>query len=82
MGRWSLSLRCAGRRTVCDKADWLLARQSAIEKKVAQRDWVDGGQVLYDVRSSYYEGHTGPLAKFGHSRDAKRGKPIALCTVY
>ncbi|MGH8475786.1 MAG: hypothetical protein ACRER2_08475 [Methylococcales bacterium] len=49
---------------------------------MAQRDWVDGGQVLYDVRSSYYEGHTGPLAKFGHSRDAKRGKPIALCTVY
>jgi len=34
--------------------------------------------VLYDVSSSYYEGHTCPLVYFGHSRDGKRGKPIVV----
>ncbi len=28
--------------------------------------------------SSYYEGHTCPLARFGHSRDGKRDKPIVV----
>ena len=31
--------------------------------------------VLYDVSSSYFEGRTCPLAKFGYSRDGKRGLP-------
>ena len=31
---------------------------------------------MYDLSSSYYEGHTCPLAAFGHSRDKKRGLPI------
>jgi len=35
-------------------------------------------QVLYDVTSSYYEGHTCALMQFGHSRDGKRGKPIVV----
>ena len=58
--------------------DWLLARQSRIEKKLAKRHLSEGCQVLYDVSSSYYEGHTCPLARPGHSRDKKRGKPIIV----
>src|SRR4051795_9792893 len=33
--------------------DWLLDRQKAIEKKLAQRHLSDGAMVLYDVTSSY-----------------------------
>ena len=58
--------------------DWLLARQSRIEKKLAKRHLREGCQVLYDVSSSYYEGHTCPLARLGHNRDKKRGKPIIV----
>ena len=61
-----------------DAMDWLLARQSRIEKKLAARHVDEGHQVLYDVSSSYYEGHTCPLVYFGHSRDGKRGKPILV----
>ena len=58
--------------------DWLLVRQSRIEKKLAARHLGEGQQVLYDVSSSYYEGHTCALVQFGHSRDGKRGKPIVV----
>lgn len=58
--------------------DWLLARQESIEKKLAARHLEEGGLALYDVSSSYYEGHTCPLAKFGNSRDKKKGKPIIV----
>lgn len=57
--------------------DWLLARQVRIEKKLADRHLHEGSVVLYDVTSSYYEGHTCPLARFGHDRDEK-GKPIIV----
>ena len=53
--------------------DWLLTRQDAIQKKLAQRHLRDGGLVLYDLSSSYFEGTTCPLAKLGHSRDGKKG---------
>src|SRR5271169_53315 len=58
--------------------DWLLARQQRIEKKLAQRHLQEGSLVLYDVSSSYYEGHTCPLAQYGHDRDGKKGLPIAV----
>jgi transposase len=58
--------------------DWLLARQTRIEKKLAQRHLKAGSIVLYDVSSSYYEGHTCPLARLGHNRDGKRGLPIIV----
>jgi transposase len=58
--------------------DWLLARQARVEKKLAARHLGDGALVLYDVSSSYYEGHTCPLARFGHDRDGKRGLPIIV----
>jgi transposase len=58
--------------------DWLVQRQSRIEKKLASRHLTEGIQVLYDVTSSYYEGKTCPLALFGYSRDGKKGKPIIV----
>ncbi len=46
--------------------------------KLAQRHLADGGVVLYDVSSSYYEGETCPLARYGHDRDGKTGRPIIV----
>ena len=43
--------------------DWLLERQGRIEKKLAARHLEEGALVLYDVSSSYYEGHSCPLAR-------------------
>src|SRR3954454_24776343 len=58
--------------------DWLLRRQTAIEKRLARRHLGEGALVLYDVTSSYYEGRTCPLARFGHDRDGKTGLPIIV----
>lgn len=58
--------------------DWLLARQKGIEKKLAELHLAEGATVLYDVSSSYYEGHTCPLTQFGHNRDGKKGKQIIV----
>ena len=53
--------------------DWLLARQERIERALARRHLEDGGFVLYDLSSSYFEGRCCPLAALGHSRDGKKG---------
>ena len=53
--------------------DWLLARQDAIQKKLAARHLSAGGLVLYDLSSSYFEGTSCPLAKLGYNRDGKKG---------
>jgi hypothetical protein len=53
--------------------DWLLARQEAIQKKLAARHLGPGSLVLYDLSSSYFEGTTCPLAKLGYNRDGKQG---------
>jgi hypothetical protein len=37
--------------------------------------------VLYDVSSSYYEGEKCPLARYGHDRDGKTGRPIIVSGV-
>ncbi len=58
--------------------DWLLERKERIEKKLAARHLSEGGLVLYDVSSSFYEGRTCPLAHFGHDRDGKKGLPIIV----
>ena len=60
--------------------DWLLARQEAIEKKLAARHLQPAGLVLYDPSSSYFEGTTCPLARRGHDRDGKRGKLQVMLT--
>jgi Transposase DDE domain len=54
--------------------DWLLPRQARIEAALAQRHLAEGTLALYDLTSTYFEGQTCPLAKFGHSRDRKKGK--------
>src|SRR5512144_3296657 len=61
-----------------DAMDWLLRRQRVIEDKLAERHLADGAMVLYDVSSSYYEGKTCPLARYGHDRDGKTGCPIIV----
>lgn len=58
--------------------DWLVRRQGRIEKKLAGRHLSDGGVVLYDVTSSYYEGKTCPLVRYGHDRDGKKGAPVIV----
>jgi hypothetical protein len=54
--------------------DWLGARQAAIETALAGRHLKDGALVLYDVSSSWLEGRCCELARFGYSRDGKKGK--------
>jgi len=68
----------ANRKELYAAMDWLLRRQHAIEQKLAVRHLADGAVVLYDVSSSYYEGHTCPLACYGHNRDGKKGLPIIV----
>jgi hypothetical protein len=54
---------------------WLLERQERIEKRLAKRHLAEGAVVLYDVTSTYFEGCTCSLARLGHSRNGKKGKP-------
>jgi hypothetical protein len=54
--------------------DWLVGRQAEVEKALARRHLQPGGRVLYDLSSSWVEGHCCPLAARGHSRDGKAGK--------
>jgi transposase len=55
--------------------DWLLPQQARIEEQLARRHLSEGTLVLYDVSSTYFEGHCCPLARYGHSRDERRGNP-------
>jgi hypothetical protein len=55
--------------------DWLLSQQPEIEAALARRHLGEGTLVLYDVSSTYFEGHCCPLARYGHSRDERRGNP-------
>lgn len=54
--------------------DWALQRQPQVEAQLAARHLGEGGMVLYDLTSSYFEGRTCPLAAYGKNRDGKRGK--------
>jgi transposase len=53
--------------------DWLFARQSRIEDRLAKRHLSSGTLVLYDVTSTYFEGRSCPLARVGYSRDERSG---------
>jgi hypothetical protein len=77
--RWStlgelLELPSADEEALYAAMDWLVPRQPEIEAKLAKRHLEEGALVLYDVSSTYLEGHTCPLAHWGHSRDGKRDK--------
>ena len=73
-----LDLQHADEDCLYQALDWLLQRQDRIEKRLAKRHLQDDAQVLYDVSSSYYEGHSCPLMRFGYSRDGKRGRPSVV----
>jgi transposase len=53
--------------------DWLGARQEIIEESLASRHLNAGGIAMFDLSSSWVEGHCCELAAFGYSRDKKRG---------
>jgi Transposase DDE domain len=77
--RWStlgelLEAPSADEEALYAAMDWLVPRQPEIEAKLAKRHLEEGALVLYDVSSTYLEGHTCPLAHWGHSRDGKRDK--------
>lgn len=55
--------------------DWLLARQTRIENKLAKKHLQDGQLVLFDVSSSYYTGRKSSLIKHGYSRDHRSDRP-------
>ena len=73
-----LSLEDSDEDDLYEGMDWLLQRQDRIERKLAKRHLAEGDQVLYDVSSSYYEGHTCPLMQFGHNRDGRRDRPMVV----
>lgn len=55
--------------------DWLLGRQQQVEQRLARRHLKRGELALYDVSSSYFEGRTCPLARFGYDHGTgKRGR--------
>ena len=64
-----LGLGGVDEQALYDVLDWLLAQQERIEKALARRHLNDGTLVLYYVTSTYFEGRTCPLARFGYNRD-------------
>ena len=69
----TLQLESATADDLYETMDWLFARQVRIENRLAKRHLSNGTLVLYDVSSSYFEGHCCPLAQLGHSRDERPG---------
>lgn len=69
-----LDLETVSADALYEAMDWLGAKQKKIEKKLARRHLAEGSLVLYDITSTYFEGHTCPLAEYGHSRDGKKDK--------
>ncbi len=70
----SLDVADADEDALYQAMDWLLTRQARVEQALARRHLTDGGLVLYDVTSTYFEGRKCPLAKFGHPREGRRDK--------
>src|SRR5262245_20255116 len=69
-----LELAAVEEQELYQALDWLIGQQERIEKALARRHLKGGTLVLYDVTSTYFEGRTCPLAKFGYNRDGKAGK--------
>src|SRR6201995_1837960 len=55
--------------------DWLGREQPFIEATLARRHLKNGALLLYDVTSSYLEGHCCELAQHGYSRDHRGDRP-------
>ena len=85
-------IREADENDIYAAMDQLEKRQNIIQKKIAKKVLSEGGTVLYDLSSSYFEGMCCPMAKHGYSRDQKpnkvqvnygllcdsKGRPVAL----
>lgn len=67
-----LGVEDADANRLYDALDWLLQRQSRIEKKLAKRHLENGAVVLFEVSSSSYHGRTCPLAQRGYNRDGEK----------
>jgi len=82
LGEWSgsttladlLDVESATEDELYAALDWLRNRQDGIEQALARNHLSDGVLVLYDVTSTYFEGHTCPLSCLGFSRDGKKDK--------
>jgi transposase len=70
-----LALRQVDEDDLYEAMDWILPRQAGVETELAKRHLSEGTLVLYDVTSSYFEGHSCPLAQYGHSRDERSNNP-------
>jgi transposase len=55
--------------------DWLLARQTRIENKLAKKHLTEGTLVLFDLSSSFCYGRKSKLVKHGYSRDHRSDRP-------
>ena len=86
-----LDVEDADANALYDALDWLVKRQSRIEKKLAKRHLEEGAEVLFDVSSSSYHGRTCLLAVYGYNRDGEKlpsivyglltdgaGRPVAV----
>jgi hypothetical protein len=69
-----LGVAGAARNEVYAAMDWLVDRQDAIEAALASRHLREGGRAMFDLSSSWVEGHCCELAARGYSRDGKKGK--------
>src|ERR1051326_413859 len=70
-----LALRQVDEDDLYEAMDWILPRQAEVEAELAKRHLSEGTLVLYDVTSSYFEGHSCPLVQYGHSRDERSNNP-------
>jgi len=73
-----LDVADAGTDEVYAAMDWLVARQDAVEARLAARHLAanvnPSRMALFDLSSSWVEGRHCPLAARGYSRDGKKGK--------
>jgi len=73
-----LGVAAASADDVYAAMDWLVARQDAVEAKLAARhlgpEPNPARMALFDLSSSWLEGTRCPLAARGYSRDGKKGK--------
>jgi hypothetical protein len=73
-----LGIAAASADDVYAAMDWLVARQDAIEAKLAARHLAPEPNpermALFDLSSSWLEGTRCPLAARGYSRDGKKGR--------
>ena len=70
----ALELGAVDEQALYGALDWLIGQQERVETELARRHLKNGTLVLYDVTSTYFEGRTCELARFGYNRDGKAGK--------